>query len=105
MDLDNLLYYRHLEKENIENKEQLLGVINNIDDNKARAVVVGFLCQSSNSLQYENGTWVEVDGTISNGNYHSEIPIIKVTSINEVSPPETPYVTPPNTGYLITEEI
>lgn len=55
MDLDNLLYYRHLEKENIENKEQLLGVINNIDDSfTGRSDVMSlhvFFMESANMLK------------------------------------------------------
>ena len=70
-----------------------------------QTVVVGFLCESKEIKNYNNGDWVEITGKIKKGNYHGEIPIIEITSIVPSQKPDNPYVLPPNDNYLQTPEI
>lgn len=72
-------------------------------NNQAKAVVVGFMCETKSSLSFSDNTWVEIEGTIAKGHYHSDIPIIKISSIKETSRPENDYVYPPDGGYTPTE--
>lgn len=72
-----------------------------------QAVVVGFLCDSSassiNTINFEDGTWVEVEGIIIKGNYHGDIPIIEVSSITQTDVPCDEFVYPPSDSYINTE--
>lgn len=79
-------------------------IVDNGNDSQAKVVVVGFLCEYDKALKFPDGTWVEVEGLISKGNYHSETPIVKVLNITPTTPPEDPYVFPPNKNFLITEK-
>ena len=67
-----------------------------------QAVVVGFLCYLNGAEKYEDGSWVEIEGVISKGEYHGEIPIIKITNIKEVNTPSDEYVYPPDENYIPT---
>lgn len=69
-----------------------------------QAVVVGFLCDLNNAKQYKDGCWVEVEGTITKGEYHGEVPLIKITAIKEVNTPSDEYVYPPDDTYIPTAE-
>ena len=48
---------------------------------------------------------MEIEGTITKGYYHSEIPVLKITKINKTDCPENPYVYPPDSGYVKTESL
>ncbi|MBP3708052.1 MAG: hypothetical protein J6J36_05545 [Clostridia bacterium] len=72
-------------------------------DAQAKVVVVGFMCETKTSLSFIDNTWVEIEGTITKGHYHSDIPMIKISSIKEVNRPENEYVYPPDGGYTPTE--
>lgn len=78
-------------------------ITDKIDDNQARVVVVGFLCNWNDASSLSNGDWVEVEGTISNGFYHSPIPVLEITSVQKTTCPENQFVYPPDNGYVITE--
>lgn len=67
-----------------------------------QAVVVGFLCHLNGADKYEVGQWVEVEGTITKGDYHGNIPIIEIDKIEETSIPSDEYVYPPDETYLQT---
>lgn len=67
-----------------------------------QAVVVGFLCHLNGANKYANGAWVEIEGTITKGDYHGEIPVIEVESIKEVKTPNEEYVYPPDVNYIPT---
>lgn len=67
-----------------------------------QAVVVGFLCHLNEAAKYANGAWVEVEGTITKGDYHGEIPVIEVQNIQEVKIPSDEYVYPPDETYVPT---
>lgn len=80
-------------------------VLSRISDTQAKVVVVGFLCNTDEAKNFEDGTWVEIEGTIQKGFYHTEIPIVEVTSIKKTSVPENPYVCPPSNSYVKSEII
>ena len=73
-----------------------------IDDAK-HAVVVGFLSDCEFSNKFKAGTWVEAEGVIEKGNYHGDIPIIKVKNIKETTVPSDEYVYPPDGSYVNSE--
>lgn len=70
-----------------------------------QTLVVGFLCESPESKNFENNTWVNITGTIEKGDYHGEIPIIKVTSIEKIQKPNDEFVYPPDDFYIPTSAI
>lgn len=77
---------------------------NMVIDNKY--YVVGFLCEYSKIKDFEDGTWVEMIGTITKGKYHNkEIPIIKVKNLVEIKKPEEDFVPPPQDTYIPTSAI
>ena len=47
-------------------------------------VVVGFLCESNEIKKFAENSWVEITGTITKGDYHGEIPVIKIKEIEEL---------------------
>lgn len=80
-------------------------IIDTNSTNQAKVVVVGFLCEYNTTSSFSNDTWVEVEGTIEKGNYHSEIPIVKISNIKQVDAPADPYVYPPDGSYVPTENL
>ncbi len=90
------------------NNQFVLGremIYNQTSDNTAEAVIVGFLCEYENASSYAQGTWVEIEGVISKGFYHSEIPVIKVTSFKKSQCPSNPFVNPPDDNFLPTSTL
>ena len=74
-----------------------------INNDKTQTVVVGFLCQYKDADNFEDGTWVNLTGSIEMGKYHNEeIPIIKVTKIEETAEPANSFVNPPSDTYIPT---
>lgn len=70
-----------------------------------QTVVVGFLCESNEIKNFKDGSWINITGEIIKGNYHGDIPIIKITDIKEVNSPEDSLVYPPDDNYLKTNNI
>ncbi len=68
-------------------------------------VIVGFLCEYEKAQNFSNETWVELTGKITKGNYHGDMPIIKVTDIKTVDKPNEEYVYPPDDSYIPTSDI
>lgn len=69
-----------------------------------QAVIVGFLCDSSSvNCSFEAGTWVEVEGVITKGNYHGDIPVIEIRNINKTDVPCDEFVYPPSDSYINSE--
>ena len=68
-------------------------------------VIVGFLCEYENAKNFANETWVELTGEITKGNYHGDMPIIKVTEIHQVDKPNEEYVYPPDESYIPTSGV
>lgn len=70
-----------------------------------QSVIVGFLCEYDDGKQFKDHTWVELTGEIMKGNYHGDMPIIKVTQINSINEPNDSYVYPPDESYIPTAGI
>ena len=70
-----------------------------------QSVVVGFLCNYENTKNFENDCWVEVIGEITKGDYHGDMPIVKIIEINKVDKPNEEFVYPPDESYIPTSGI
>ena len=68
-------------------------------------VIVGFLCECKNAKDFEDESWVELTGEITKGNYHGDMPIVKVTEIKTVDKPSEEYVYPPDESYIPTSDV
>lgn len=58
--------------------------------------VVGFLCMSDEKVELTDSEWIEVAGTITKGYYTTDMPVIKIESINKVSAPPNTFVKTPD---------
>ena len=67
-----------------------------------QAVTVGFLCHMNGANKYKDGCWIQVEGKITKGDYHGEIPVIEIYKINETCAPSDEYVYPPSESYIPT---
>lgn len=68
-----------------------------------QTLVVGFLCDCKNAKDFENDSWVEITGEITQGSYHGDMPIIKVKDIKQIEKPkDNVYVYPPDDTYVPT---
>lgn len=75
-------------------------------DKENQALIVGFLSDYKKAEDFEDGAWIEITGEITRGDYHGEIPIIKVLGIKQVEKPEDDlYVYPPDDSYLPTSSM
>ena len=70
-----------------------------------QTVVVGFLCEWKDSKQYEDHAWIEIEGEITHGNYHGEMPIIQIETIKRIEKPEEEYVYPPDESFVPTSTV
>ena len=70
-----------------------------------QTVIVGFLCEFEKAKDYKDNTWVEVTGEITKGDYHGDMPIIKVTNMKQVDKPNEEFVYPPDESYIPTSGI
>ena len=70
-----------------------------------QSVIVGFLCEYDKALEYEDNSWVEITGEIIKGDYHGDMPIVKITNINKTNKPNDEYVYPPDESYIPTAGI
>ena len=73
-----------------------------IINSRSQTVVVGFLCECDNAKDFEEGSWVNICGEITKGDYHGDMPILKITEINQVDCPSDEYVYPPDESYIPT---
>ena len=71
-----------------------------------QTLIVGFLCDSKDSKNFTDETWVELTGEISLGQYRGDMPIIKVKEIKQIEKPKNDiYVYPPDDSYVPTSVI
>lgn len=70
-----------------------------------QTLVVGFLCEYENALNFSDGTWVSITATIKKGEYHGEIPILEIEHITKIDKPNDEYVYPPDDGFVPTHAI
>ena len=68
-------------------------------------VIVGFLCAFDKAQDFKDNTWVELTGEITKGNYHGDMPIVKVTEMKTVDKPNEEYVYPPDDTYIPTSGV
>ena len=77
-----------------------------IVNSNSQSVVVGFLCEYDNAKDFVDNSWVTITGTIVKGDYHGDMPIIKITDIKNVNKPSADeYVYPPDDSYIPTAGI
>ena len=76
-----------------------------IIDSDNNSLVVGFLCQSDESKNIQDGTWVNIVGEVQKGYYHGDIPIIIVNQIVEIPKPADTNVYPPDDYYIPTSSL
>ena len=68
-----------------------------------QTLIVGFLCDHKNAKSFPDDAWVELTGEITLGDYHGNMPIIKVKEIKQIEKPtENKYVCPPDDSYVPT---
>ena len=87
------------------NNEQFVLGRNMIISSDFQTVVVGFLCHYKDAISYADQTWVEIEGTITKGDYHGDMPILEITSIQKIEKPNDEYVYPPDENYIPTSAI
>ena len=87
------------------NSEQFVLARNMIVSSDFQTVVVGFLCHSKIANNFKDGTWVEIEGTITKGDYYGAMPIIEVEKINSVTAPTDEYVYPPDDSFVTTSTV
>ena len=76
-----------------------------INESTTQSLVVGFFCKNKDAKKFEDGTWVDITGTIVKGIYHGELAQIDVESIFECTEPENKYVMPPTNTYIPTDNM
>ncbi len=84
------------------NENQFILARDMIVSSDFQSVVVGFLCEYDTAKEFENDTWVELTGKIVKGEYHGDMPIVKVTSLKKVDKPNDEFVYPPDESYIPT---
>lgn len=87
------------------NKEQFVLARDMIVSSDFQTVVVGFLCHSNIAKNFDDGTWVEIEGTITKGEYYGVMPVIEVENIKSVSVPNDEYVYPPDDSFVTTSTV
>jgi len=84
------------------NGNQFILARNMIISSDFQSVIVGFLCEYDNAKNFEDNSWVELTGEITKGDYHGDMPIVKVTEIKTVDKPNDEFVYPPEDSYIPT---
>ena len=87
------------------NSEQFVLARDMIVSSDFQTVVVGFLCHSQIASNFADGTWVEIEGTITKGNYYGDMPIVEIEKINKVDEPTDEYVYPPDDSFVTTSTV
>ena len=85
--------------------EQFVLARNMIISSDFKTVVVGFLSHYKDAINFKDNTWIEIDGTITKGIYHGDMPILEINSIKEIDKPNDEYVYPPDEDYIPTSVI
>lgn len=70
-----------------------------------QTVIVGFLCECDDIKQYADKTWIQIEGEIIKGDYHGDMPILKITKIQKIDKPSDEYVYPPDATFVPTSAI
>lgn len=67
-----------------------------------QTVVVGFLCEADNAKSFADNSWVEITGEIVKGEYHGDMPIVRVTEMKSTEEVNEEMVYPPDDSYIPT---
>lgn len=70
-----------------------------------QSVIVGFLCEYDQAKNFENHTWVHITGEITKGDYHGDMPIVKILRLETTDKPNEELVYPPDETYIPTSTI
>lgn len=87
------------------NENEFVLARNMIISSNSQFLVVGFLCEYKNAKDFPDDTWVTVTGEIQKGNYHGDMPILKIIDISESEKPSEEYVYPPDESYIPTSGV
>ncbi len=71
-------------------------------EGSTKTLIVGFLCSWNDAASFQDNTWVEITGEIAKGNYHGEVPIVKISKIKQIDKPTDEYAYPPDATYIPT---
>ena len=71
-------------------------------DASSKRFIVGFLCSYKEAKNFPDDSWVEITGEIIKGNYHGEVPIVKVIKIRQIDKPSNEFTYPPDATYIPT---
>ena len=71
-------------------------------DASSKRFIVGFLCSYKEAKNFPDDSWVEITGEIIKGNYHGEVPIVKVIKIKQIDKPSNEFTYPPDATYIPT---
>lgn len=86
-------------------KDQFVLGRNMIISSDFQTVVVGFLCHYKEAEALRDNVWVEIEGTITKGAYHGDMPILEINSLKQIEKPNDEYVYPPDEDYIPTSVI
>ena len=78
------------------NKNQFVLARNMLLYSDSKSVVVGILSENSKASNYADGTYITCKGEIIKGDYHGDMPIFKVTSIEICEKPDEDFINPPS---------
>ena len=77
-----------------------------MDIGNNQTLIVGFLCSCDTAKDFSSYSWINISGEITKGTYNnSDIPILKITSIEECKKPENATVPIPDDAYVPTAVI
>lgn len=82
------------------NENQFVLARNMVISSNFQTVVVGFLCEDENIKNFADNSWVELTGEITKGDYHGDMPIVKVTELKSCDRPNDELVYPPDENYI-----
>ena len=69
-------------------------------NNNSQAVIVGILSESKIANDFKNNTWVKCSGIIKKGYYNGDIPVLDISNITKIDPPEELFVNEPKSNTI-----
>ena len=83
-------------------KNQFVVARDMLISNDNQYVIVGFLSEYENAMDFADGTWVDVVGEIKKGDFAGPIAILDVLSIKQIDALQNPFVSMPDDTYIPT---
>lgn len=87
------------------NEKQFVLARNMVVSSDFQTVIVGFLCECEEAIKFEDNAWIEIEGTITKGNYHGDMPIIQIEKIQKIEKPSEEFVFPPDDSFVTTSTV